>query len=123
MQPLDVITTFSSLKLLYKDTRNSPSRKIYNSIPPKMNNHVHVFSTISKYFLTNMNVKHHKRPVLWLPMQGDINNIKIEVPNCLEYDYVCDTKNILHLSLDVDESKHLFHSITIIKFIRSLISD
>ena len=121
MQPLDVITTFSSLKLLYKDTRNSSSRKIYNSIPPGIN--VHVFSTISKYFLTNMNVKHHKRPVLWLPMQGDINNMKTEVPNCLEYDYVCDTKNILHLSLDVNKSKYLFHSITIIKFIRSLISD
>ena len=123
MQPLDVITTFSSLKLLYKDTRNSPSRKIYNSIPLKMNVHVHVFSTISKYFLTNMNGKHRKRPVLSLPIQGDINNMKTVAPNYLEYDYVCDTKNILHLSLDVDESKHLFHSITIIKFIRSLISD
>ena len=123
MQPLDVITMFSSLKLLYKDTRNISAMKKYNSIPLKMNVHVHVFSTISKYFLTNMNVKHHKRPVLWLPMQGDINNMKTEVPNCLEYDYVCDTKNILHLSLDVNKSKHLFHSITIIKFIRSLISD
>ena len=66
---------------------------------------------------------HHKRPVLWLPMQGDIKNMKTEGPKCLEYDYVCDTKNILHLSLDVNKSKHLLHSITIIKFIRSLISD
>ena len=66
---------------------------------------------------------YRKRPVLSLPIQGDINNMKTEAPNYLEYDYVCDTKNILHLSLDVDKSKHIFHSITIIKFIRSLISD
>ena len=123
MQPLDVITTFSSLKLLYKDTRNSPSRKIYNSIPLKISDYVHVFSTISKYLLANMNVKHRKRPVLSLPIQGDINNMNTEGPNHLEYDYVCDTKNILHLSMDVNKSKHIFHSFTIIKFIRSLISD
>lgn len=82
---------FSSLKLLYKDTRNISAMKKYNSIPLKMDVHVQVFSTISKYFLTNINVKHHKRPVLWLPMQGDINNMKTEISNCLEYDYVCDT--------------------------------